>query len=111
MREQPNPPRRCQQCGQMFVTLHRRRPARMCGVVCRAAEQSARLRGKPQPVNAERRRRAGLAIRTAHLAADFGGLTHREQRIYQTGHKSGYGMGYNIGYRSMPSAMPKQDTP
>ena len=109
MREQPNPPRRCQQCGTMFVTLHRRRPARMCGVPCRAAEQSARLRGKPQPVNAERRRRAGLAIRTAHLAADFGGLTHREQRIYDLAHRHGYSTGYGVGYRALPWGMPVLD--
>jgi hypothetical protein len=92
----------------MFVTLHRRRPSRMCGKVCRAIEQSARLLGQPQPVNAERRRRAGLAIRTAHLAADFGTLTRREQQIYATGHRSGYGMGYGIGYRSMPRATPER---
>ena len=105
-----NPPRRCEQCGTMFITLHRRRPARMCGIVCRAAEQSARLRGQPQPVNAERRRRAGLAIRTAHLAADFGTLTRREQQIYTTAHRSGYGMGYNVGYRALPSATPVRET-
>ena len=108
--QKPNPPRRCQQCGQMFVTLHRRRPARMCGKVCRAIEQSARLTGRPQPLNAERRRRAGLAIRTAHLAADFGTLTRREQQIYAVGHRSGYGMGYGVGYRSMPSATPVRET-
>ena len=110
MRKNPNPPRRCEQCGQMFVPLHRRRPARMCGIPCRAAEQSARLRGKPQPVNAERRRRAGLAIRTAHLAADFGGLTRREQHIYDMAHRHGYSTGYGVGYRSMPSAMPDRET-
>ena len=109
--KKPNPPRRCEQCGTMFITLVPKRPSRMCGIVCRAAEQSARLRGKPQPLNAERRRRAGLAIRTAHLAEEFGGLTRREQQIYQTGHKSGYAMGFGIGYRLLPSAMPKQDTP
>jgi hypothetical protein len=107
--KKPNPPRRCEQCGTMFITRHRRRPARMCGIPCRAAEQSARLRGKPQPVNAERRRRAGLAIRTAHLNAEFGILTRREQQIYQQGHRSGYGMGYGIGYRSMPSATPVRE--
>lgn len=94
----------------MFVTLHRRRPSRMCGKVCRAIEQSARLLGKPQPLNAERRRRAGLAIRTAHLAADFGTLTRREQQIYTTAHRSGYAMGYGIGYRSMPSSTPVRET-
>lgn len=108
--QKPNPPRRCQQCGQMFVTLHRRRPARMCGILCRAAEQSARLRGKPQPVNAERRRRAGLAIRIAHLAADFGGLTRREECIASMSHRHGYAIGYSVGYRSMPSAMPDRET-
>ena len=108
--QKPNPPRRCEQCGQLFVTRCPRRPARMCSAVCRAIEQSARLTGQPQPLNAERRRRAGLAIRTAHLAADFGTLTRREQQIYTAGHRSGYGMGYGIGYRSMPSATPVRET-
>ena len=107
----PNPPRRCERCGTMFITRHRRRPSRMCGIPCRAAEQSARLRGKPQPLNAERRRRAGLAIRTAHLEAEFGILTRREQHIYEMARRHGYGAGYAVGYRLLPSAMPKQDTP
>jgi len=108
--QKPNPPRRCERCGTMFVTRNRRRPARMCGIPCRAAEQSARLRGKPQPLNAERRRRAGLAIRTAHLNAEFGILTRREQHIYEMAHRHGYGAGYGVGYRLLPSATPARDT-
>lgn len=81
----------------------------MCGIPCRAAEQSARRRGQPQPLSTERRRRAGLAIRTAHLDAAFGGLTRREQRIYDMAHRQGYSTGYNVGYRALPWGMPVLD--
>ena len=81
----------------------------MCGIPCRAAAQSARLRGQPQPVNAERRRRAGLAIRTAHFAAEFGSLTHREQTIADRAHRFGYSTGYGVGYRALPWGMPVPD--
>ena len=107
--QKPNPPRRCEQCGQMFITIVRRRPSRMCGMPCRAAAQSARLRGKPQPLNAERRRRAGLVIQAAHLAEEFGGLTHRELRIADRARRFGYLTGYSVGYRAMPWGMPVLD--
>ena len=109
--KQINPPRRCEQCGTMFITLVPKRPSRMCSIPCRAIEQSARLRGKPQPLNAERRRRAGLVIQAAHLAEEFGGLTHRELRIADRARRFGYLTDYAVGYRSMPIATPEQDAP